>query len=60
MFERFLEWLRGPKIVIREITEPDPPDLDRLAQLIEDGDPSDPTTLEELARLIGQTDPDRL
>lgn len=30
MFERFLEWWRGPKVIIREITEPDPPDFDRL------------------------------
>lgn len=59
MLERFLEWWRGPKVIIREVTEPDPPDLDRLAQLVENGDPGDPTTLEEMARLFGQTDPER-
>lgn len=59
MFERFLEWWRGPKIIIREINEPDLPDLDRLAHLIENGDPGDPNTLEEIARLFGQTDPER-
>ncbi|NGX98748.1 MAG: hypothetical protein G4V63_27150 [Candidatus Afipia apatlaquensis] len=54
MIERFLEWLRGPKIIIRPEA-----DFDRLADLIERGDPSDPKTFEEIARLMGQTDPER-
>lgn len=59
MIERFLEWMRGPRTVVREVTDSDRSDLDRLAQLIEKGAPVDPTTLEEIARLIGQTDPER-
>lgn len=58
MFERFLEWWRGPKVIIREITEPDAPDLDRLAELIKSDDAT-VESLEEMARLFGQTDPER-
>jgi hypothetical protein len=58
MFERFLEWWRGPTVIILEITEPDPPDLDRLAELIESG-ATDIKSMEEMARLFGQADPER-
>lgn len=59
MLARILEWWRGPRVAISEVVEPDPPDFDRLAHLIQHGDPADQKTFEEIARLFGQTDHER-
>ncbi|CAN5509225.1 hypothetical protein BH10PSE11_BH10PSE11_13830 [soil metagenome] len=59
MLAKILEWWCGPTVVISEVAEPDPPDVDRLAQLIQHGDPSDQKTFEEIAGLFGQSDHER-
>lgn len=46
------------KVIIREITEPDPPDFDRLTELAKSDDVT-VDLLEGMARLFGQTDPER-
>ena len=59
MLAKLLEWWRGPKIVIGDVAEPSPPDLDRLANLIQHGDLADQKTFDRIARLFGQSDHER-
>lgn len=52
MFERVVSWAKGLKAPQQAVE----PDLDELAKLIQEGDPSDPATLERIAFLLGQPD----
>lgn len=45
MFERVVSWAKGLKAPQQAVE----PDLDELAKLIQEGDPSDPATLERIA-----------
>jgi len=59
MLGKILEWWRGQKVAIRKVAELDPPDFDRLAHLIQHGDPADQKIFEEIAQLLGQSDHER-
>lgn len=52
MFERMVSWAKGLKPAQQSAEQ----DLDELARLIQEGDPSDPATLVRIALLLGQPD----
>ena len=51
MLKRMVSWEKGQK----RPQQPAEPDLDELAKLIQEGDPSDSATFERIAFLLGQS-----